>query len=416
MRPSIYSPIWSRYSQMRPQLLAGVTLQQTQSHHQQWSRLSNNSTGTHYRINFQAYQFIGRCDGRNTTGEIWEILPKILGDQTPSQDELIHLLTELDRHDLLHHAVNPDLPQLYRFRQNIACASGWQKSFMLLTLIVLSVLALCVIPVPVCTTAQGVIWLPEQARLRSGTEGFIKEIRVRHGDAVETGQLLVILENPALQRELDHLSQQLTDLRNDHSNIKHVSPGRANDIAKQVTKISEGLQLITERMARLQLRSPGRGILKLPRQDQLTGSFVRQGDVLGLILDKNTLRLRAALPKPDAARVALHLTGVDIKMAEHPNLSFGAQMVTELSSPDRTSLATAVEDRANAKFITAAIDQNGVSSKEPLVMIDLRMPSAMIAHDGSRASVRFLQGTQSIAAQTYRRLCLEFSRNFSANT
>jgi putative peptide zinc metalloprotease protein len=43
------------------------------------------------------------------------------------------------------------------------------------------------VPLPLRTDAEGVIWLPDEAHVRSGTTGFVEEVTAQRGDQVEGG-------------------------------------------------------------------------------------------------------------------------------------------------------------------------------------------------------------------------------------
>ena len=60
------------------------------------------------------------------------------------------------------------------------------------------VILLCVVPLPFSTRAQGVVWLPEQARIRAGTDGFVTEVLAKDGQAVKPGDPILVLTDPDL--------------------------------------------------------------------------------------------------------------------------------------------------------------------------------------------------------------------------
>ena len=87
------------------------------------------------------------------------------------------------------------------------------KDNLVLTFVV--VVLIGVIPVPFSTLAQGVVWIPEQAQLRAGTDGFIVSMEGRHGDKVEAGQVVLRLEDARLVTDAAKLRSQLEGLNAD---------------------------------------------------------------------------------------------------------------------------------------------------------------------------------------------------------
>ena len=106
--------MWYRYSKQIPKIKANVELQKQQYRDQIWYLLINTNSENHFRINASAYAFVGRCTGEFSVQEIWDSLLESLGDDAPTQDEVIRLLNELDQKDLLRYEVMPNIPQLFK--------------------------------------------------------------------------------------------------------------------------------------------------------------------------------------------------------------------------------------------------------------------------------------------------------------
>jgi putative peptide zinc metalloprotease protein len=59
------------------------------------------------------------------------------------------------------------------------------------------------IPFPLHTSAEGVIWLPETAHVRAGTDGFVRDIVARPGSHVAPGDLLLRSDEPLLATQIE---------------------------------------------------------------------------------------------------------------------------------------------------------------------------------------------------------------------
>ena len=114
MADSLFSPLWYRYASQRPQLRPHVSIQPQQYRDQTWYLLINNTNKEHFRVNTAAYAFVGRCNGEFTVEEIWDSLLDSLGNDAPTQSEVISLLNELDYRELLRYDVLPDIPILFK--------------------------------------------------------------------------------------------------------------------------------------------------------------------------------------------------------------------------------------------------------------------------------------------------------------
>jgi len=78
-----------------------------------WYVLEDHSTGNFHRFSKEAYYIIGLMDGKNSLRDIWETACRNLGDDMPTQDEVIRLLSQLHQADLLQTDIPPDIRELY---------------------------------------------------------------------------------------------------------------------------------------------------------------------------------------------------------------------------------------------------------------------------------------------------------------
>jgi putative peptide zinc metalloprotease protein len=712
VRESLFSPLWHRYSQQRPQLRSHVTVQAQRYRDQTWYLLINDTNGSHFRINDVAYQFVGRCNGNYAVQAVWESMLETLGDDTPTQDEIIRLLGELEQRDLVRYEVMQDIPNMFRRKQEkskrelhafinplafklslwnpskfldktgwlqklifnpiclllwliivaiallnaaahwdelhkhaasfmstplylflawlsfpfiksvhelghalavrhwdgqvketgitffvftpapfvdasassafrsryqriivgaigmmvelllaaialaiwlstqagvvhalafvtmfvcsissilfngnpllrfdayyilcdifdlpnlairsrmywsslfkrlvlgaknslpMAFATGEQKWLfayaplsMLYGLAILSVIVIWlgsksvilgllvaafavfsmllkplfgtiksivtataigsarrraqliiaasslaaialifVLPVPFSTSAQGVIWLPEQARIRPVSEGFIQEIRVKHGQQVTPNQIIMVLSDPALFAKRDNLNSQLASLHVDQYNLLPQDAARANSMNELIEKVGAELTRVEQQISALEIRSQATGQLVMPRQDDQLGTFVKQGAVLAYVLNTNMIKVRAAIPEPAAALLRDNLTGIQVRTADHQDQVLTANMSTDTPAVTRTLPSAALGDHGGGIYATDPADQNGLTAIEPLVLIDLNLPTTALERVGARANVRFDHAKEPIASQVYRHLRQLFLRYFN---
>ena len=78
--------------------------------------------------------------------------------------------------------------------------------------ILAAAILLFLIPAPFYTTTEGVVWLPENAVVRAGTDGFVRALLVEPGKIVTAGEALVESEEPTLKAELEILRARVAEL------------------------------------------------------------------------------------------------------------------------------------------------------------------------------------------------------------
>ena len=118
-RPTFHEA-WYRVSHLRPRLLSGVRVRRQHFRGQLWYVLENPANNQFARMGPSAYRFIGALDGRRTVGEVWHICNDQLGDEAPTQGEVIQLLGQLYGMNLLYADLPPDAEGLFnRYRRRV---------------------------------------------------------------------------------------------------------------------------------------------------------------------------------------------------------------------------------------------------------------------------------------------------------
>ncbi len=123
---SLFSPNWFRVADLHPQLGGHVQVRRQPSRNVLWYVFSDTASGRQHRLNDIAYQFAGRCNGSHTTNQIWEALLEKLGDDAPSQEDIIRLIGQLAEGGMLHVERLSDVEAL--FERHEARASKQRRS------------------------------------------------------------------------------------------------------------------------------------------------------------------------------------------------------------------------------------------------------------------------------------------------
>ncbi|MEE8583977.1 MAG: PqqD family protein, partial [Acidobacteriota bacterium] len=102
------SQSWHRVSGLRPRLAAQARIHRQVHRGEVWYLLQDLGSQHFYRIGSSAHRFVGLLDGRRSVEEIWQILNRQLGDDAPTQDEVIRLLSQLHHSNVLLGNLPPD--------------------------------------------------------------------------------------------------------------------------------------------------------------------------------------------------------------------------------------------------------------------------------------------------------------------
>ncbi len=125
---SLYSTYWYRVADIKPHLRSHVRLFRHLYRGRNWYVLQDSSSSRQHRFNRSAYSIIGLMDGKRTVQEIWNSAADALGDEVPTQDDIIGLLGRLHSADVLQSVIPPDTVEL--FERQDKQRSKWKQRLM----------------------------------------------------------------------------------------------------------------------------------------------------------------------------------------------------------------------------------------------------------------------------------------------
>jgi putative peptide zinc metalloprotease protein len=116
MTTLLFSSSWYRVAQLKPRLRTHARLVRHIYRGERWYVLQDLASGRFLRFNPTAYRIIALMDGVRTLEDIWRLACERLGDAVPTQDEVLHLLSQLHQANVLLTDRRPDLEELNQRR------------------------------------------------------------------------------------------------------------------------------------------------------------------------------------------------------------------------------------------------------------------------------------------------------------
>ena len=114
MSDALFSPSWYRVANLKPRIRAHTQIHRHEYRGKIWFLLQDHAANRSHRFTPAAHYFIGLMDGSRTVQEIWEATCAHLGDEAPTQEEIIRLLGQLHSADALLSDVTPDSLEVFR--------------------------------------------------------------------------------------------------------------------------------------------------------------------------------------------------------------------------------------------------------------------------------------------------------------
>ena len=279
--------------------------------------------------------------------------------------------------------------------------------------VVAAIVFLVAAPMPMSTSVEAVLWLPDEARVKVESSGEVEQVLVADGATVAQGQELVYLRNPAL---VAHLATQQARLREYEARYQQAwveDRAQARLFEQDLKAIGAEIELLQARVENLVVRSPSSGIFRVTRLHHLPGSFLRQGDEFALIEKPDLVRVRAALLQ-DEVGLLKQTSSISVKFASSPLHTIAAEMAQEVPVASLELPSQVLGAQGGGRLAVDVTHPSGVRVKEKVFLLDITLSDfVQSGHYGERAYVRFQHPAEPLAAQWYRALQQVFIRHFS---
>ena len=285
----------------------------------------------------------------------------------------------------------------------------------LLTAVVLAILALAlfVVPLPLRTRAEGVVWAPEDSLVRAGTHGFVSRVLADPGTRVRKGQILIESRDPLLTAHVSVLRARVEELRSRYDAALATDRVQARIVEKELEDAGAALRRSEQRLAEQEIRSPGDGLLVVPRAQDLPGRYIQQGELVAYVLDRQRPTIRVVVPQSDVDFVRRQTRAVQVRLAERLTDVEPALIRREVPEAEERLPSTVLGSVGGGAIAIDPTDAGGTRTFEKLFQFDVELLEPVDdIYVGSRAYVRFDHGTEPLAYRLYRDLRRLFLRRF----
>lgn len=280
----------------------------------------------------------------------------------------------------------------------------------------LAILIVALVPVPLRTDTEGVVWVPDAAHLRARTSGFVEAVDVAQDAEVGTGAVLVRLTEPTIDARIAALRARVEELRRHAEALDLTDRAQAEVARLQMGEAVAELERERVRRDELVLRAPvdGRFEPVLPPA-ALPGRYIAEGDLVGYVLPPRPDRIRIVVSQDDQSLVRDRLRRVEVKLAGRMERAWETRLIREVPSALNTLPSAALGRTAGGRFVVDPSDRDGLRMIDQAFLYDLALPEGLAdAPYGARVIVRFDHGTEPAALQGWRRLRQLFLRLFDA--
>lgn len=275
------------------------------------------------------------------------------------------------------------------------------------------VLLFFIFPIPLWTSTQGVVWLPEQSAIRVGTDCEVVELLAPVEEFVSKDAPLIRGSDPFLDAEIKVYKARLEELLAAYNAQPLHERVNRKMLLEEIKLVKGDLQQAEEKREKLLIRSPAQGRFILFHDRNLPGRFVRKGELLGYIIAEHHPTVRAVVRQADIGLVRKRLTGVEARLAEQSGSALQGEIERIVPAAVLNLPSAALGTGGGGDIPVDPTDPEGLRALDTVFQIDIKLPEqGKDPHIGGRVYIRFEHGTMPLAMQWYRSLQQLFLRKF----
>ena len=269
------------------------------------------------------------------------------------------------------------------------------------------------LPLPHWTRADGVIWVPQDAHVRAGADGFVHEILARPGAVVTRGSPLLVADSPEALPRIRVLEAQLRLLETRAQTERLTDRVRWELTREEIAATREELAHVRRRYHELTVLSPTSGtfVLSYAAQD-LAGRYLRQGEEIGYVVPTDSVTARVLVSQDDIDLVRSGTGAVRVKLAGRMHETIEARIVREVPAASDTVGNLAMSSAGGGE---AALDPQTTDSPQTLdtwFEFELALPATRAYVLGAHVYARFEHLPEPLAWRLYRSLRQIFLTQF----
>ena len=259
------------------------------------------------------------------------------------------------------------------------------------------------VPAPSWTRTEGVIWVPEEAQVRAGADGFVVSLLAPVDSDVRRGQPLIRAEEPFLATRVAVLNAQLQELAAKYQALVPTDRVQAAMVREEIIAAQANLKRARERESELTFRSPASGRFIVPNAADLPGRFISKGQLVGYVVEPRELTARVALLQDDIALVRQDTRSVEVMLASWDARPVSAHIRREVPGASAQLPTAALGSAGGGPIAVDPRDKQGVTTLRQVFQLELTLPAEVRSeYLGSRVFVRFEHGPEPAGFQLYR--------------
>ena len=271
---------------------------------------------------------------------------------------------------------------------------------------------IALVPMPLRTQAEGVVWLPEEAIVRATANGFHSRFLAAPGAWVKVGDPLVESTDPVLAAQVSVGEGKVAELKATYDAQFVEDKKEAELTRRQIEREEVALARLRERAANLIVSSQAEGRLIVPRAVDLPDRFLRKGDLIGYVANQARTVVRVVVSQGEIDLVRNSTTEVQLRSVFRIEQALVGRIVREVPAGVDQLPSRALGVDGGGQLAVDPRDSRGTKSMHRTFHFDIDLPTEQFALFGGRVHVRFEHLAEPLARQWYRSVRQVFLTRF----
>jgi len=261
------------------------------------------------------------------------------------------------------------------------------------------------VPVPFHSVHHGVVWLPDESIVRSPVSGHVARVMQAPGQIVASGTPLLRLDSLTLQADLGTAAAAVAQAEAHLRKAQALEPVRTEpwraELAARQAKFSETARKVQS--FDVDAGIAGRWTPGAPTE--LTGRYVKRGEVLGYLVAGPSDRVRTAITQEDMDLIRSRLQGVQVRLANSPESILNGNLKRQVPGGEFDLVSPALGSSGGGEIAVDPTKEGGKHSLKRVfdmeISLDKASPGSVF---GDRAFARFDLGAAPLGWQWFVRL------------
>lgn len=270
------------------------------------------------------------------------------------------------------------------------------------------------IPMPLNTLSEGVVWIPEEGLVRAGVGGWVSEEFAKSDETLVEGEPVLRLEDSELMAQVRVAAAREEELSAQLQSHRPSDVVSMQVVREQLDTIQEALEQLRDDQEKLTVRAAQGGVFHYMAGPEFEGRFVRRGELIGSVLVDDDIQILAMISQEEIDLLRARRGRVEVRFADEIERVYEAVITRETPMATQDLPSTAFTTQGGGRVAIDPTDPNGQKAFDRWFQVELDVPHREArASAGGRVYVRFNHGFEPLSSRWGRSLRRLFLSEFA---